>query len=91
MLKKDMTRFCNLFRESTLEGSRAAARKMRTIAERHITHDDQKFLLGHSLVELIHSDPEKLSWPNKQSTSRDASVRQSQHAVPRGNFAPPLG
>jgi ankyrin repeat protein len=64
MLKKDMTRFCNLFRESTLEGSRAAARKMRTIAERHITHDDQKFLLGHSLVELIHSDPEKLSWPN---------------------------
>jgi hypothetical protein len=56
-------RFFKLFEESTFEGSRAAARKMRTIAERHTKHD-QTCLLFQSLTFLVRSDSEKLSWPN---------------------------
>jgi hypothetical protein len=62
-LDEDDKRFFKLFEESTFEGSRVAARKMRTIAKRKIKHN-QKFLLLHSLHLLIHSDLEKLSWPN---------------------------
>jgi hypothetical protein len=60
---KDMKRFFKLFEKSTLEGNRAAARKMRTIAERHTKHY-QTFLMFHSVQLLIRSDSAKLSWPN---------------------------
>jgi hypothetical protein len=57
-------RFFKLFEESTFKGSRAAARKMRNIAERE-TKEDQEFLLFHSLSFLVRSsDSEMLSWPN---------------------------
>jgi hypothetical protein len=56
--------FFKLFEESTLEGSRAAARKMRKIAER-LKKKYQEFLLIHSLHFLIRfSNSEMLSWPN---------------------------
>jgi hypothetical protein len=61
---EDLKRFFKLFQESTFEGSRAAARKMRKIAERETKHN-QTFLLFHSLCLLVHSsDKEILSWPN---------------------------
>jgi hypothetical protein len=63
-LDEDTKRFFNLFEESTFEGSRAAARKMRKIAKRRNKHD-QKFLIFHSLRLLVRSsDSEMLSWPN---------------------------
>jgi hypothetical protein len=62
-LDEDMKRFFNLFQESTFEGSRAAARKMKKIAKRQTKHN-QKFLFFHSLHFLIRSDSEMLSWPN---------------------------
>jgi hypothetical protein len=56
--------FFKLFQESTFEGSRAAARKMKKIAKRATKHS-QKFLLFHSLHFLIRSsDSKMLSWPN---------------------------
>jgi tRNA/tmRNA/rRNA uracil-C5-methylase (TrmA/RlmC/RlmD family) len=61
---EDGRRFFKLFQESTYEGSRAAARKMRKIAERE-AKCNQIFLLFHSLDVLIRSESEMLSWPNK--------------------------
>jgi hypothetical protein len=63
ILDEDKKRFFKLFQESTFEGSQAAARKMRTIAEGQIKKH-QKFLLFHSLAFLIRSNSEMLSWPN---------------------------
>jgi hypothetical protein len=62
-LDEDEKRFFKLFHESTFEGSRAAARKMKKIARRQ-TKQNQKFLLFHSLRHLLRSDSEMLSWPN---------------------------
>jgi hypothetical protein len=62
-LTEDMKRFFKLFEESTFEGSRAAARKMKKIAERQ-TERNKNLLLYHSLLFLIHSDSEMLLWPN---------------------------
>jgi hypothetical protein len=62
-LDEDDKRFFKLFEESTFEGSRAAARKMKKIAKRQIKHN-QKLLLFHSLHLLIRSEKEMLSWPN---------------------------
>jgi hypothetical protein len=63
VLYEDMKRFFKLFQESTFEGSRAAAQKMKKIAKEQTKHN-QKFLLLHSLSLLIRSDSEMLSWPN---------------------------
>jgi hypothetical protein len=62
-LNEDTKRFFKLFDESTFERSQAAARNMRKIAERQ-TKNNQRFMLFHSLIILIHSNSEKLSWPN---------------------------
>jgi hypothetical protein len=62
-LDDDEKQFFKLFEESTFEGSRAAARKMKKIAKRQ-TKQNQKCLLFHSLYLLVHSDNEKLRWPN---------------------------
>jgi hypothetical protein len=59
----DMKRFFKLFTESTFEGSKAAARKMKKIATRETTNN-QKAMLLHSLILLIHTKSEKLLWPN---------------------------
>jgi hypothetical protein len=64
MLDEDDKRFFKLFEESTFEGSRAAAQKMKKIAKRQTKHN-QKFLLLHSLRFLISSsDSKMLLWPN---------------------------
>jgi hypothetical protein len=56
--------FFKLFQESTLEGSRAAAQKMKKIAKRRTKHN-QKFMLFHSLHLLVRaSNSEMLLWPN---------------------------
>jgi hypothetical protein len=60
---EDGKRFFKLFEESTFEGSRAAARKMKKIIKRQTKHT-QKILLFQSLYSLIRSDSERLSWPN---------------------------
>jgi hypothetical protein len=62
-LTEDMKRFLKLFEESTFEGSRAAAQKMKKIAKRQV-EQNQKFLLIHSLYLLVLSNLEMLSWPN---------------------------
>jgi hypothetical protein len=59
----DMKRFLKLFKESTFEGSKAAARKMKKIAARQTKHI-QKVLLFHSLYLLIRTDSKMLLWPN---------------------------
>jgi hypothetical protein len=56
-------RFFKLFEESTFQGSRAAARKMKKIAKRQTKHI-QKYILFHSLNFLARSDSGMLSWPN---------------------------
>jgi hypothetical protein len=76
-LTEDMKRFFKLFEESTFDGSRTAAREMKKIAKRQTKHN-QNFLMIHGLLFLVWSDSEMLSWPNKQSTSRHASVRRCQ-------------
>jgi hypothetical protein len=63
ILNEDMNQFLKLFQESTLEGSRAAARKMKKIAK-PLTKNVQKYLLLHSLYLLTLSDSKMLSWPN---------------------------
>jgi hypothetical protein len=64
ILTEDTKRFFKLFEESTFKGSRAAARKMREIAERQ-TNIQRKALLVHSLHFLVRfSDSVMLSWPN---------------------------
>jgi hypothetical protein len=63
-LTEDMKRFFKLFEESTFEGSRAAAQKMKKIAKRQ-TKLNQKFLFLHSFCVLALSSKSKmLSWPN---------------------------
>jgi hypothetical protein len=62
-LTEDMKRFFKLFEESTFEGSRAVALKMRKIAKRQTKHN-QKFLLCHVFHVLVLSDLKMLSWPN---------------------------
>jgi hypothetical protein len=62
-LHDDMKRFFTLFTESTIEGSQAAARKMKKILNRQ-TKDGRKCLLFHSLYFLLHSDSEKPLWPS---------------------------
>jgi hypothetical protein len=63
-LDEEGKRFFKLFEESTFEGSRAAARKMRKIAKRQTKHN-QKLLLFHSVHFLIYSsNSEMLSWPS---------------------------
>jgi hypothetical protein len=58
-----MKRFFKLFEESTFEGSRAAAQKMKNIAKRK-NKQYQNYLLYHSMGILVRSDSEMLSWPN---------------------------
>jgi hypothetical protein len=63
-LDEGKKRFFKLFEESTIEGSRAAARKMKKYAKRQ-TKRDQNFLLQHCLYLLVQSsNSEMLSWPN---------------------------
>jgi hypothetical protein len=63
-LDEEDKRFFKLFEESTFEGSRAAARKMKKIAQRQTKHN-QKCLLFYSLRFLIRSsDSKMLSWPS---------------------------
>jgi hypothetical protein len=62
-LNEDVKRFFKFFTDSTFEGSRAAAQKMKKIAKRQ-TKLSQASLLFHSLYFLVHSDSEMLSWPN---------------------------
>jgi hypothetical protein len=63
LLDEDMKQFFKLFQESTFEGSEAAARKMKRIAEGQIKNS-QKIMLLHSLRILARSDSQMLSWPN---------------------------
>jgi hypothetical protein len=57
-------RFFKLFQESTKDGSRAAAQKMKKYAKRQSKYK-QKYLLHHSLAILVRSsDSEMFSWPN---------------------------
>jgi hypothetical protein len=64
ILTEDMKQFLKLFQESTFEGSRAAALKMKKYAKRQ-TKLNQKFLLFHSLEFLVRaSKSEMRSWPN---------------------------
>jgi hypothetical protein len=63
-LPEELKRFFKLFEESTFEGSRAAAREMKAFAKRQCKNN-QEFMLFHSVMILIRSDLEMLSWPNK--------------------------
>jgi hypothetical protein len=56
-------RFFKLFEESTFEGSRDAAQKMKKYAKRQ-TKNTQEFLLSQSMSCLIRSNSDMLSWPN---------------------------
>jgi hypothetical protein len=60
---EDCKQFFKLFEESTFEGRRAAAQKMKKYAKRQ-TKQNQMDLLSHSLHILIRSELEMLSWPN---------------------------
>jgi hypothetical protein len=63
-LNEGVTRFFELFTESTFEGSRAAAQKMKKFAKRQ-RKLDQKSMMYHSLRFLARfSKSEMLSWPN---------------------------
>jgi hypothetical protein len=62
-LDEDDKQFFKLFTESTFEGSKAAALKMKKYAEQQIKNN-QEFLLFHSLSFLAHADSKMLSWPN---------------------------
>jgi hypothetical protein len=59
----DMKRFYDLFKESTSQGSRTAARKMKKIVMRQPRIFREAFL-SHSLPLLIRSQSEKLLWPS---------------------------
>jgi hypothetical protein len=64
ILTEHMKRFFKLFMESTFDGSRAAAQKMKEIVKLQ-TKQHQQFLLFHSLNLLVTSSKSKmLSWPN---------------------------
>jgi hypothetical protein len=60
---EDGKQFFKLFKESTFEGSQAAARKMSKIANR-ATINNRIFLFFHSFYFLVGSDSKMLSWPN---------------------------
>jgi hypothetical protein len=63
-LSDGMKRFFTLFEESTFEGSRAAAQKMKKYAKRQ-TKQSQELLFFHSLSFLVRSsNSQRLSWPN---------------------------
>jgi hypothetical protein len=62
-VNEEGNRFFKLFQESTFEGSRAAARKMKEIAKRQTKHN-QKCMMFLSLHILAHSNSEMPSWPN---------------------------
>jgi hypothetical protein len=62
-LDEGKKRFFKLFEESTFEGSRAAAQKMKKYAKRQ-TKQNQNFLLFQGLHLLIRFKSEMLSWPN---------------------------
>jgi hypothetical protein len=62
-LGKDGKRFFKYFTQSTFKGSQAEARKMKKIVIRETRHS-REVLLGHSLNLLLHTDSEKLLWPN---------------------------
>jgi hypothetical protein len=63
-LTEDTKRFFKLFEESTFEGSRAAAQKMKKIAKRQ-TKRNQKFLFLHSFCVLVRcSVSDMLLWPS---------------------------
>jgi hypothetical protein len=59
----NVMRFFKLFTESTLEGSRAAAREMKEIAARQTKHY-QTTMMFQSLSLLMRTDSKKLRWPN---------------------------
>jgi hypothetical protein len=60
---EDMKRFFKLFTESTLEGSKTAAREMKEIAARQ-TERTQRSMFYYGLSLLMRTDSEKLRWPN---------------------------
>jgi hypothetical protein len=64
-LSDGMKRFFTLFEESTFEGSRAAAQKMKKYAKRQ-TKQSQEFLFVCSSLSFLvrSSNSERLSWPN---------------------------
>jgi hypothetical protein len=62
-LDEDGRRFFKLFTESTFEGSKAAARKMKEIVVRE-TRQSRIGLSFYSLHLLVHTKSEKLLWPN---------------------------
>jgi hypothetical protein len=62
-LDEDGKRFFKLSQESTKDGIRAAALEMRKITKR-TTEYNQIVLLFQSIRLLVHSDSEKLLWPN---------------------------
>jgi hypothetical protein len=62
-LDEDGKRFFELFENSSEEGSRAAAQKMKKIAKRQ-TKQNQRLLLFHSLHYLILYESHTLSSPN---------------------------
>ena len=62
-LGEGQKRFFKLFQESTEEGCRVAARKVKKYAKRQNKHN-QEALLMHTLRFLLRSDSEMLSWPN---------------------------
>jgi hypothetical protein len=59
----DIRQFFKLFTESTFEGSKAAARKMKKIAARQTKHN-QKIMFFYNSYFLLHTESEKLLWPN---------------------------
>jgi hypothetical protein len=64
ILPEGVKQFFKLFKESTLEGSRAVAQSMKKFANRQ-TKPVKEGMIFHSLYFLVHhSDSEMLSWPN---------------------------
>jgi hypothetical protein len=91
---EDIRRFFNLFTESTFEGSRAAALKMRKIVKPQ-NKLNQKWILFHSFYLLVRCDSKMLSWPNSPllvllefldpnllSGDEDTPLQQGEHRVP---------
>jgi hypothetical protein len=90
-LDKEDKRFFKLFEETTFEGSRAAAPKMKEIVKRQ-SKENQKSLLFYNLRLLVRSSNSKmLSWPSSPllvllqlidpdllSGDEDASLREGE-------------
>jgi hypothetical protein len=60
---QDCKQFVTLFKESTFEGSKTTARKMKKIVVRE-TRYNLNLLLFHSTYLLIHTDSKMLTWPS---------------------------